>query len=505
MGRSRLGMLSAITVIAVVGGTWAISQQSKQTTLLETVSRPAATAGVVAGGYEIGQRFVLTADAKIAGLTFTARVPRSGNRSGDFVVHLWSANGTLLATGRETAATANTAQSGRRYRDQHAASFSKPVELSKGTQFTASFWSAGLRRPPVPSASAIKRTGPATAGALVYHKGPGFPDVAGPVGDYPLTLVFAAPDAPPTPTPTPAPPSATATPPGSGGGSGSGGGTSATGCAAKPSSCGFPDETNTGATGISAMKAGESSSGKGWHYDSRGWLEVDGDGAVVENLTLTHGIDITADNVTIRNVKIRTGGEGFGIGVRHAKNVTIEDSTIYGPEAGSGRLMVAIKDVYSDSANLKILRNNLYNTSTAIQVDSGLVQDNYIHDLGFKSGDHLNGTTSNAGNGPLTLRHNTVFNSFQQTDAISLFEDFGTQKNRVIDNNLMAGGGYTLYGGANPGGAATSNIKVTNNHFSRMYFPNGGYYGPVTAFDADGSGNEWSGNVWDETGATIRP
>jgi hypothetical protein len=133
-----------------------------------------------------------------------------------------------------------------------------------------------------------------------------------------------------------------------------------------------------------------------------------------------------------------------------------------------------------------------------VQTDSGLIQDNYIHDMGYRSGDHINGTTSNGGGALLTIRHNTIFNQIDQTDAVSLFEDFGSQHDRVIDDNLLAGGGYTIYGGANPGGAATSNIRITNNRISRMYYPNGGYYGPVTAFDPQGSGNVWSGNVWDD-------
>ena len=117
-------------------------------------------------------------------------------------------------------------------------------------------------------------------------------------------------------------------------------------------------------------------------------------------------------------------------------------------------------------------------TSTGVQMESGLIQDNYIHDMGYDPGDHINGMTTNSGTALLTIRHNTILNTIDQTDAIRLFEDFGAQSNRIIDNNLVAGGGYTIYGGANPGGAATSNIKITNNRFSRVYYPNGGYYGP---------------------------
>ena len=39
---------------------------------------------------------------------------------------------------------------------------------------------------------------------------------------------------------------------------------------------------------------------------------------------------------------------------------------------------------------------------------------------------------------------------------------------------------------------------IRNNRISRLFFPRGGSYGPVTAFDSDGPGNVWSGNVWDE-------
>jgi hypothetical protein len=165
--------------------------------------------------------------------------------------------------------------------------------------------------------------------------------------------------------------------------------------------------------------------------------------------------------------------------------------------------MVGVKDIYSDSTGAKVLANNIWHTSTGVQIYQGVIQDNYIHDMGYKPGDHLNGTTSNGSTDQLTLRHNTVFNQNDQTDAISLFEDFGEEANRVIDNNLLAGGGWTMYAGANPGGPPTHNIVVTNNRFSRMYFPNGGYFGPFTAFNWNGSGNVWSGNVWDNTGEPV--
>ena len=138
-----------------------------------------------------------------------------------------------------------------------------------------------------------------------------------------------------------------------------------------------------------------------------------------------------------------------------------------------------------------------------IQVHAGLIEDNYVHDLGLKGDDHVNGFTSNGGTTPLTIRHNTVLNQHGQTDAVSLFQDFGPGATAHHRENLLAGGGYSLYAGANPGKESTAtNIVVTNNRFARSFYPRGGFYGPYTAFTA-GGGNVWSGNIWDDTGATL--
>lgn len=207
--------------------------------------------------------------------------------------------------------------------------------------------------------------------------------------------------------------------------------------------------------------------------------------------------------MTISNVSSLLGGETWAIALRHSQGVTISNVKIAAPNLTTSRLMVGIKDIYGDVSSLTVRRSDISGVGTGIQVSAGLIEDNYIHDLGFKSGDHINGFTCNGGSTQLTIRHNTVFNQYAQTDAVSLFQDFGPQQNRLITNNLMAGGGYTLYAGANPGKESTAtNIVVTNNRFSTKYYPRGGSYGPYTAY-TPGQGNVWSGNIWDETGATL--
>lgn len=270
-------------------------------------------------------------------------------------------------------------------------------------------------------------------------------------------------------------------------------------CATAPHVCGFPDATNTGVPPRMALRAvpAQVSSGRGWRYDPRGWVQVFGNGAVLTGLSFHCNVNITASDVTISYDRIAVTGSNFGVSLRHTHDVTIENSDIYSPDATVGRLMAGIKDIYGDSSGTRVLRDNIWHTATAIRIESGLVQDNYIHSPGYVHGDHLNGVSSNGGvTALLTVRHNTIYIDHNQTDAIGLFEDFGVQANRDITGNLLAGGGYTIYGGAKAGGPAPYNIRITGNLISRRYYPRGGYYGPVARLPGRGHGNTWSGNRW---------
>jgi hypothetical protein len=244
------------------------------------------------------------------------------------------------------------------------------------------------------------------------------------------------------------------------------------------------------------------SSGPGWSW-SHGGVEISGAGTVFAGYAVAGTVDVTASHVTVKDDKITATGDSFGVAIRHASGTTIQDCDISSPSAGDGRLMVAVKDIYGDASGTKVTGNNIWHTSTGVQIGSGLIQGNYIHDMGYAGGDHINGTTSNGSTTALVIDHNTVFNSYSQTDAISLFEDFGVEANVTISNNLVAGGGYTIYGGQNPGGPRAFNIRITGNRFATIYFPQGGHWGPITAFDPSGPGNQWSGNVWDGTGQPV--
>jgi hypothetical protein len=109
--------------------------------------------------------------------------------------------------------------------------------------------------------------------------------------------------------------------------------------------------------------------------------------------------------------------------------------------------------------------------------------------------EHNDGIGVNAGSTSLVIDHNTVLDPLDQTCAICLFSDFGQVQNVTIENNLLAGGDYALYGGlsGNEGASSTPGVRITGNVFSTVYFRGGGTFGPAAHVWA---GDVWSGNTW---------
>lgn len=180
----------------------------------------------------------------------------------------------------------------------------------------------------------------------------------------------------------------------------------------------------------------------------------------------------------------------------------------------------------------QILRCDISVFPHGIDVGAGpyLIQDNYLHDSVVYQGTQAQGPTHNdciymaSSNGGQIL-HNSLLNPLPQTAAI--INDVhaagsGNFSGLTIDNNLMAGGGYTIYpvnDSTNPNNISFTNVHITNNVFSRLigtspgtqpypaYYANGGNFGAkyptgFSTYFADPS-NVWSGNTWGDDGSTI--
>ncbi len=539
--RARVSKVGVAFLAALAMGTtsaaiWAATTANAATpdTIWGTSTPAKAAVDSDTGSVELGTRFTPTTTGQATGVRFYKTTENRGTHTGS----LWSSTGTLLGKVTFTAETSTGWQT---------AAFTHPITLTAGTSYVVSYHTSYGRYTATQyftgaSTSASLKVPANNVGVYAYGTASYFPTNTWHASQYWVDLTFSrsataplgttssAPAsasshptvaAPSTSTPTTTRPAAstsstsatptsspttkapTATPTASTSTSSSSAAAGLTNCVSQPSRCGYPDATNTGVpAGTTLLRVPQDvTSGPGWFWDSRGWLQASS-GAVVKNLIVSGSINVGGSNITVTNVRVLVDGESWGIGLQHATNATISNCQI-GIPGGTPRLMVGIKDIYGDSSGTQILRNNVTNTSTGIQVYEGLIADNYVHDMGYQSGDHINGTTSNGSTTMMTIRHNTILNKFDQTDAISLFQDFGIEANRLITDNLVAGGGYTIYGGDNERYGKTSNIKITNNRFSRIYYPNGGSYGPIAAFDPSGAGNLASGNYWDNNLAPV--
>jgi hypothetical protein len=148
---------------------------------------------------------------------------------------------------------------------------------------------------------------------------------------------------------------------------------------ASPASGGRSRRPGASTTGVPAgttlrQVPAQVSSGPGWQYvAATNKVTVTGAGAVLAGLSIPCNLEIDASNVTVKNSQVTTGG-AFAVSLRHTSGVTIENSAIKGTDATSGRVNVAIDDVYGDSTALTVTGNNISAFRTAMQVSAGLVQ-----------------------------------------------------------------------------------------------------------------------------------
>jgi len=209
-------------------------------------------------------------------------------------------------------------------------------------------------------------------------------------------------------------------------------------------------------------------------------LRVTKDGTVLSGLDVSGDISIEADDVVVRNTRIRGTGT-YGILVRSG-SVLVEDVEIVGPEnAIAGDDWTARRvDIHGT-------------TGDGVKVGSDVtLEDSWIHDLTPARGAHADGVQMQSGVRNLVVRHNRIDVSAagSANSAIFLAPDLGPSAPGpvLVVQNYLDGGGYTLFcvDGAD-GRYVVDDITIRDNTFG-----GGAEYGaarvnvPVT----------WSGNVY---------
>ena len=246
--------------------------------------------------------------------------------------------------------------------------------------------------------------------------------------------------------------------------------------AAVPSACGKPKPgpTNTGVP-------------PGTKLTASGPIKVTQNGAVVENLDIAGEVQVLANDVTIRKVRI-TSGDYYPIRYFDNKNtgLVVEDSEIIGTST----------DVTSaiSFANYTARRLNIHGGADGFKADENVViEDCWIHDLANADGQHNDGVQSTGGKG-VTIRHNSI--SGASNACVQTGDEGAATEDLTVDCNWLSGGGYTL-NIRGTGATRPKNTRITNNRFTRD-----SAYGPWTI---DDPAPIITGNVWDDDGSPIPP
>jgi hypothetical protein len=287
-------------------------------------------------------------------------------------------------------------------------------------------------------------------------------------------------------------------------------------CFSNPSICGYPD---TDTSGLSNPEALESS----------GSITVTTPGTVIANKDVTGTIVVNANNVTIENTRVTqtsTCGPtnscgnyaiGVNVGLTGVKIKHVETRTEAGKTCAqdirTGGNGLVIEDSYLHACD-----GNIFAAAPTTLKDSYGVAKIDI------SADHIENVYFT--NTTFTAIHDTLLNPVGQTAVIFGNVNGGAggtcTNDLVVEDSLVAGGGYLFYPCGNGTLAGSSSRTIVGNHIARCltteklegghhlcsegpdsngYFPRGGSYG-LLAYDP---GGVWEANVWDDNGAEVTP
>ena len=226
-----------------------------------------------------------------------------------------------------------------------------------------------------------------------------------------------------------------------------------------------------------------------------GGITVRTPGTVIDGVDAP-GIDVQADNVTIKNSYLH-GADGASISNDSGHTgLLIEDSTINSIDG----------DAIIES-NYTALRLDVFGSEHGFRVgDNVTLQDNWVHDLNVVAPNHTDGVIFIPGADHVLIKHNNIspqdtgnpaataaiitYNSTNPNDSL-LHHDVTIEDNR-LDGSHAA---FALYCPRAP----VQRFYVNNNRMLR------GVFGYTDACRVPTTATEFNGNVDDATGMPLKP
>jgi hypothetical protein len=289
-------------------------------------------------------------------------------------------------------------------------------------------------------------------------------------------------------------------------------------CFSNPAACGFPAPSNTGTIGpltpsgsITAATPGQTISGK----SIAGVLTISANNVTIENTKVTQNTTCGSTS-TCGNYAIHVLAGVTGAVIKNVETATEAGKTCEHDIRVQSGAAVRVVGSYLHACD-----SNIYDAGTAVLEDSYgigrlVISEDHVENVYFE--------------GSFTAKHSTLLNPIGQTAVVfgntngGQGESSPCSNHLTLEGNLFAGGGYTVYPCAHAGSTGSSQVVIKNNHFARCttaevsggggthlcksgpdtngYYPHSGDYGLETNYFGS---QTWSGNVWDDSGATITP
>lgn len=521
--------MSAIVVAAPSAASSPLAQAAAAPTpvgLFAATATPAVAAASDSGGVELGVKFTSSTAGQVTGIRFYKGSGNTGTHTGS----LWSSTGTRLGTGTFTNETTTGWQT---------LTFSSAVPVAANTTYVASYYApvgrysytydqftSGLTKAPLSAlsgANGVYRYGSSSAFPTLsfrstnYWVDPLF--VAGTTTTTPpaVTTTSRSSTAAPTSTTT-SRPSTTAPP---------------TSTTTKPSTSAPTTTTTSRSTSTTTTaSAAVCSTAQVWNnLDACGWpgpastgypdgqvfsktvsggLVITADNTVIDGYKISGGVQVRAQNVTIKNSWITNnagGANGSGVvNINPGYSATIDRNLLDGQNATHTCIWHEGKSMVATGNECIGANDGIFSWASKVGVDGTgdnfRIENNWLHAFTTSAANgHVDGyQTEGAKNG--VIRHNTIDVSESQTSAISIWNSRKSADNIVVDNNLLTGGGFTVYAEdyspseASPaGGYSVTNISFTNNRFSTVHYSCIGYWGVWFPRGAPTDGWKRTGNV----------
>ncbi len=242
-------------------------------------------------------------------------------------------------------------------------------------------------------------------------------------------------------------------------------------------------------------------------------IDVSKDNTIVSCQDISGCVRITGNNVVLINIKITcntglvgTAANGKGsIYIENGASATISNAEINGSKGVHACIWHQGKSVDIESINCYGADDGIFSWAdvsySQTTGDNFTIKNSYFHDFTNKtSNGHIDGyQTEGANNG--MIDHNTFYMTSDDNNytdsAIAIWNSIRSSNNITVQNNLLAGGGATVYAedyspseSNNIGGFSTSNIVFKNNRFSTIFN------------NCVGFGPGWDGMIWFRVGPT---